>query len=436
MGKFLCEHCGHRFESETKESVVCPNCFWSSSVKEEEAKSSRITIEESRSKSPFLSTRGASPTLPRTFVVGGGVLLVFALVGVIFFAAQYLLKQDQMIQRIASKNAREIASQAPELALLPEEKEVLNRKIVLSPDRKPSPAEKEVLERRIPLRSRSVPGLPTPPWDELQFETFLKSQEFEYKLPLERSYRRKIKNLFKLHYVTATAAFDQKDFIKARDEWIRSLAFPIYKNNVEKHRGVILTMLRPYINDTLSRIGLLNAILVEKESSLEAKIKADYGLLLELLQKGLWEEANAKLLELQKDAEHLDKTQGESQAPPPLPKEINLVDADIRQVLLSQAAPTRGINPGWEMLRRDLVEKEQIIQNYLLETLESVQADYRKALSFIESGNWAAAQGLLQNIRFPAELAEDARAKIKILDKLIPLASTSPEALDSQRKTG
>ncbi len=435
MEKFICEHCGHRFESEPVESIVCPNCSWSTSVKKEEAERPKIVTPKAAPPSrPQTSSASSAP--PRPFVLGGGALLILVLVGVAIFAAQHLLKQDQIIQKIESKNADEIASQAPELALLPAEQEVLNRKISLETDRPLTEAEKQTVNRRIPLRSRSVRGLPTPPWDELQFEAFLKSQELQYKLPLEWSYRRKLKSIFKLHYVAAAAAFDEKDHLKSRDEWIRSLAIPVYKNNIQKHRGVILTMLRPYINDTLSRIGLLSALLTEKESSAEERVKENYAALLELLQNQSWEEANAKLLEIQKDLESLEKTgQAAPAAPPPLPPEINQVDADIREVLLSQAAPSQWMGRDWEVFRQDLLAKERVVQGHLPATFEAVRSDYHKALSFIESGNWAEARELLQKIQFPPELVEDARAKIEILNKLIPPAPLAAESLDSQEKT-
>ena len=224
-------------------------------------------------------------------------------------------------------------------------------------------SEKEILERRVPLRTPKVQGLATPPWDEKQFDAFLKSQEAQYQLPFEWSYRRKLVRLFKAHYLTAAAAFDAKNLLKARDEWIRSLTFPVYQGDIQKHRGVALTMLRPYVNDTLSRIGIMNAKLTEGEIyATEEKIRSSYETLLDLLKKESWEEAGAKILELQKDLE--EATQAwKPVVPPPLPQEVSLIDADIQAVLSAQVAPTEPAIRDWQLLQEDLTAKEKVVQS-------------------------------------------------------------------------
>lgn len=416
MESFTCAHCGHHFESEPAETLVCPNCFWSTSVKKEEAP--QIT--------PFHRS-----VAPKLWLWSGGALFALVLFGISVFAFRHLKKQDEILQKIKSKNAHLIASEAPELTLSGEEQEILNRKIPLEAAPALTDQEKEILRHRILFRSRLTQGIPTPPWNEKQFEEFLKGEELRYQLPLERSYRRKLKQLFRDHYLPAAQAFEAGDFLKARDEWIRSLTLPIYKNDVAKHRGVVLTMLRAFVNDTLSKIGAMNASLMGKDRhATEEAIRSNYESLLDLLAKeGSWEEASAKVLELTKKLEGVEKLPKEVN-PPPLPKEVASVDPDIREVLLAQVAPRQPSLPDWDSLGEDLRTKEKIIQSHLPGTWGARRKQYEEALLLIKNKNWQEARELLQKIDFPEALAEDARAKIRVINKLIH------PSLDSQDKTG
>lgn len=419
MERFTCTHCGHHFESESIETPLCPHCFWSTSVKKEEGENPPISLE-----------KGDSKQEPPQFWRWGGALFVPLLVGISFFAFRHLKKQDEILRKIELKNAQVVASEAPELALSAQERELLNRTLPVEASKILTGREKEILHHQILFRPRLAPGIPTPPWDEKQFEQFLKGEELRYRLPLERSYRRKLKRLFEERYLSAAQAFEAQDFLKARDEWIRSLAFPIYKNDAAKHRGVVLTMLRAFVNDTLSKIGAINASLTAKElHAAEEGIRAADEGLQDLLEKGSWEEANAKILEIEKKLEGVEKLPKEA-APPPLPQEIGSVDSDIREVLLAQAARAEPSLPDWESLRRDLAAKEKLIQSRLPGRTEEIRKQYEQALLLIKNKNWQEAKELLQKIDFPEALASDARAKIKVIDKL------AHPSLDSRGKTG
>jgi len=424
MEKYLCSHCGHRFESASAENLICPNCFWSSSLKKEGEKSAPEAPRQKLSPPAHFSPW-------RWLGVGLGILL---LGGIFLFASRHLQKQNEIIQKIQVKNAKVIASEAPELALLPEEREILSRNVPVEGDVELTDSEKEILGRRIPMKSRLIQGLAAPPWDEKQFNEFLKAQETQYRMPFEWSYRRKLMQLFRQHYVVAAQGFEAKDYLKARDEWIRSLAFPIYQNDPKKHQGVVLTMLRPSINDTLAKIGTMNAFLTQKSGyEKEEKIRSDYDSLYELLQKSSWDEASAKLLELRKELSEIQRSPEAENIPlPPLPQEVSLIDPDIREVLLAQTAPAASAVQDWTSLDQDLTAKEQILKNRLPGTLEMIQKQYQEALDLIRDGNWKEAKELLQKIDFPPALREDAQAKIKILDKSVAPAAVP---LDSEKKT-
>lgn len=422
MEKFVCSHCGNRFESEPAETLICPHCFWSTSVKKVEG------IER--------ETSGTSPSRSLFWAGAGFFVLILALASL--FVSRHLRKQNEILKKIETKNSQVIASQAPELGLSPGEKEILSRRISLSPVHPLSELEKEILARRILLGTRLARGIQTPPWDENQFEAFLKEEETYYKIPLERSYRRKLKQVFRLHYLAAARAFEEKDYLKARNEWILSLAFPIYQNNVDRHRGVVLTMLRPHINDTLSKIGMMNVLLTEKEQyGAEEKIRADYDSLHGLLQNQLWEEASAKILELENQLRGIEKAPV-NVTPPPLPDAVSQIDPDIREVLLAQVSPLPASSRDWESLQQDLAIKAKIIQGQIPSALQATFKQYDEALALIGEQNWTGARRLLKKIDFPEELAEDAKAKIRVLDKWIQpdTATLSGPSLDSKGDSG
>ncbi len=431
MEKFVCTHCDHHFESEPAENLVCPNCYWSTSVKKEQTSPSPEKVlplpkKEAPLVNPF-TLSGAEPERPWLWV--GGVLFILFLAGIAVWAVGHLRSQDKFLQKIKTENAKVIAANQPELALGPEERALLAEKVPVLPVSPLTEKESQVLAPRMPLRSRLPQGLSMPPWDSKQFEEFLKGIQVQYQLPLEWSYRRKLLQLFRNHYLTASAAFEAKEFLKARDEWIRSLAFPVYRNDLQKHRGVVLTMLRPYINDVLSKIGAMNiALRGGSAASGEQAIQAAYQALQELIAKESWDEANAKILEISKLLDRYEPSPS-GVVPPPLPKETALVEPDIQEVLIAQTAPAPSAVPDLAVLRADLTEKEKVIQSRLPEALEAVQKRYDEAIALIKNGNVMEAKEILKKIEYPKALAQDARAKVRILDKI-----TRPP-VDSQEKS-
>lgn len=420
MEKFVCTQCGHHFTAEPAESVICPRCFWSTSVKKDEEKS---PVAMPKAPSKRLEKPPARPIRPALFFGKGVLLSGILFLGISLFVLRYLQSQREVLQKIDSKNAEVISTHAPELSLAPEGQEILFRRVARETKRELTESEQAILARHFSFSAPRVRGLPSPPWDQKQFEAFLKEEELHYRIRLERSYRRKLEELFKKHYAAAAKAFEEKDYLKARDEWIRSLTFPIYRNEVERHRGVVLTMLRSFINDTLLRIGALNALLTEKDLyEKEEKIKGLYQEFYAFLQEPSWEEANAKLLELQTALPEAERTQAAVATPPP-PPEVTQVDAHLREVILAQVAPSTTSAPDWEALRRDLEEKERIIQSRLPESLEAAQKKYGEALALIQNRRWEEARAILESIDFPEELAKDAEEKLKVLSQLASLDS-------------
>lgn len=439
MEKFVCTHCGRHFEGEAGPSLVCPNCFWSTSVEKEEGRRSPATPEKETPPGLSRTRSGAGASLGGFWLWAGMVLAALAFLSIFLFASRHLQKQDEILKKIESKNAEVIATKAPELGLREAEREILNRRVTPEPPGEINESENEILTRRASFRPKGMRGLPSVPWTWREFEEFLKAREAEYKMPLGRSYRKKLEKLFKAHALPAHQAFEAKDYLRARDEWIRSLQFPVYGHDVKKHRGVVLTLLRPYVNDLLSKIGAMNSLLMEKDFySAEERVEKAYRHFYTLLQNHSWEEAQTALLEVTKELEGIQKAPKPVSAPP-LPPEAGSIDEGIRDVLLAQAAPMEPSVLDGEFLRQDLAAKERVVQFRLPETLVRMRQSYDEAVAFLENQNWEEARKLLETVDFPENLADDAKAKIQILERFTqqePPVSGAPPSLDSGEKSG
>src|SRR3989338_6383154 len=363
MDKFVCTHCGRHFEGEAGPSLVCPECFWSTSLEKEEGRRFPANPGRETLPGPSKVRFGSGASLGGFWLWAGIVLAALAFLSIFLFASRHLLKQNEILKKIESKNAEVIATKAPELGLQETEREILNRRVTPDPPGEITESENEILARRVSFRPKGMRGRPSVPWNWKEFEEFLKAREAEYKVPLGRSYRKKLEKLFKAHALPAQEAFEAKDYLKARDEWLRSLAFPISGQVVKKHRGVVPTLLRPYVNDVLSKIGAMNSLLMEKDFySAEEKVEKAYDSFYTLLQNHSWDEARAALLEVMKEWDGIQKAP-RSVSAPPLPPEAGSVDEGIRDVLLAQAAPMEPSVLDGETLRQDLEAKEEGIRS-------------------------------------------------------------------------
>jgi hypothetical protein len=213
-------------------------------------------------------------------------------------------------------------------------------------------------------------------------------------------------------------AFLAGDLMKARDLWVASLAFPLYSQDVRKHRGVALTMLRPLINDTLSKIGALNEMIVEQNfRTREEAITAGYAQFREKLNARAWAEAIDIAGKAEKDMDELDKLAAQESAAPDYTNTAG-VDQDILATLVDIRTPSRPAVADMRALRADIDAKKQLAESFLPERVQEQAAAYDKALSLIASKNWKEAREQLEQIRFPLPLAQDAQAKIQVIEKL------------------
>ena len=359
--RYQCAHCGRRFEAEEKEIVECPGCFWTTSVKkQEETEAAEPAAGPSRLSDKTVQTARRAPfSFPdRLF----SALAAAAAVGAVFILApsiQNALKSRGLLSPPAGVQISPPMKQAPAGGERPplerlseEEKNILARRLEISADRAPSEEEQTILESRAPFQTGIVEKLPSQAWTLTHFKEMLAERERFYNVPLPGSYRGKLERLFTEKYLAADEAFKTGDLAAARDLWIESLAFPAYSKDIQKHRGVALTMLRPFINDTLSKIGAINSVLVERKiREKEQAARRSYEELFGLTRQKFWPEAAATVLTLDRALDQLENPGPLAGAPPPYPAAVSEVDAGIRATLQAISAPpspaVRSRSPTW-----------------------------------------------------------------------------------------
>jgi predicted nucleic acid-binding Zn-ribbon protein len=431
--QYACSHCGKIFEAEDKEILECPGCFWSTTVRRvEDSPPPEMLI----GKEPVATkaTGWFENIRPEIFQKSLFAVLIFsAAVFVLALGIPPLLQWGRaffggkqtfafkMTPKETDKPFRKGAvppAPAP-VVLSDSEQVILDRQVHLTLDQGPTSKEREILDRQIELRTGVVEKLPSQPWSLENFKQMISEQERFYSVTLPGSYKRTLEKMFKEKYLAAQEVFEAGDLLKARDLWVESLAFPIFANDPRKHRGIVLTMLRAFINDTLSKIGAINTSLAEQGvRQKEEDLSRDYVRLSETIRGGLWREALDQIGRVEKDAEGLEGTSASVQVPP-YPASIGGVDADIQRVLTdilkSPAPAVANLNPLNESLR----EKKKVIEGLLPENREADRRAYQEALDLIARKDWEGALRLLGEIRYVSQLAEDAAEKTQVLRRLL-----------------
>lgn len=436
--RYLCDHCGEKFELETPEAKECPSCFWTSSVKREdervaEKKGSLRTSPETLSRS---NRKIISWNLKPLF----RALFFLVILGATGFLAY---KAYQMFIAYSAQSRKALTIKPPDdrmqpqpppvdpLSLLsPQEKEALSGEVTFALDRAPDSGEQAVLGRSIPFQTGWLEKLPSAVWTLEQYEKMLADQEAFYKMPFARSYKKKLVELFKTQYLAAADAFAKGEVLAARDLWVGSLAFPLYSKDLKKHRAVALTMLRPFINDTLSKISAMNQSIVDRRKKLqEQALSAEYQKLTGLIAQKKWKEALALIGQMTQEVDLLRKNAVPSEAPPPYPASFGTIDLDLQRPLMDLMTPSPSTTADLQPLQQDLVEKKEVIEMFTEEYLKDVTALYQSALGLIRDGKWAEAAQALGSIQGPQALQQDAAAKLAILQKI------QGRVLDSSVKT-
>ena len=436
--RFVCNHCGKKFELETPEAKECPGCFWSSSVKREDELLSQ-NKDGSRSSSAPASTSGrkvSSWNLKHLF----RALLVIAILSVAGFLAYkaYTILTSSSSQNWKTfsikppNNSKRSEEPAPDpVALLsPQEKAMLSYEVMIPMDRAPDPGEQEILGRSVSFQTGWIEKLPSAVWTLEQYQKMIAAQEAFYKMPFARSYKKKLEELFKTRYLAAADAFAKGDVLAARNFWVESLAFPLYSTDLKKHRAVALTMLRPFINDTLSKVSAMNQSLLDKGKKLkEQTLSVEYQKLTGLVAQKKWEEALTTTGQMISEVDQLRKNAMPREGPPPYPASFGTIDLDLQRPLMDLMAPSPSSIADLQPLQQDLVEKKEVIETFTEAYLKNTAAVYQAALGLIRDKKWQEAVQALGSIQGPQVLQQDAAGKIAILEKI------AGRTLDSSGKT-
>jgi len=237
-------------------------------------------------------------------------------------------------------------------------------------------------------------------------------------VPLPRSYRNKLQMLFESKYLAGAQAFTEGKLLEARNLWIEALAFPVYANDIEKHRGVVLTMLRSFINDTLSKIGALNGMLVEGPvRDRETKLNGAYGQFQKLISEQNWNAAFEAAQGLLSMADDFDKTTVQTPQVPAYPPSAQ-IDRDIGKSLYDLLETSRPSVADVGALERDVWMKKQVIETLLPARFSESIKYYGEGLSAMDQAQWQMAMDILAKVKEPAVLQRDSAEKIKILEKI------------------
>lgn len=447
LKKYLCTHCGKRFEAEEREIVECPGCFWSTSVKPDSGGTSAVKTSSAAVKSqtpvkmPSLSLSPVNfkpqkllKPLVLTIVIGLVLFLGISVIRSGVFSKDK--KTDIPAVLDAEDGGKPLVSPGAEAkalsaAFTQEEQAVLGRRVTMEESSEPSPEMAELLSREASFQSGSVQRLPSKSWTEETFSKMLAEQEQTYKVTFPRSYRNKIMDLFKTQYLPGSAAFEAGDLLTARNAWVNSLAFPLYSQDPMRHRGVALTMLRPFINDTLSKIGALNTMLVETQlRSREEEISNDYQSLKTMIKEKSWTNAWQAADRLQTKISGFEQSVTPDSSAPPYPDSVRQIDRDIGATLMDILTPPTPPIGNLVPISEDLRTKKAVLETLLPEKRQEQVRYYDEGLGLIQSGDFAGAEAALEKVRFPKVLAEDAAGKIAVLRKL------KNQNLDSPVKTG
>lgn len=430
--RYLCSHCGKRFEAEEKETVECPSCFWSSSVKKEEAPGKPAgkdglvrNVQPPSVKNVKPSSDLSLPELRSKILLFAGIVLFFvALAFLVVYLAPFVRTQIEKAKeqkpKTDIKGPQEVPAEETSLSRLSEnDRQILSQVTSVQPYRIPSEAEKKILDSRVVLKTGFVEKLPSPIWTVQQFEELLDKQEKLYEVPLPNSYRRKLVKLFETKYMPSAQAFENEKILEARNFWVEALAFPIYANNIQMHRGVVLTMLRPFIEDTLAKISVINNQLVEKQiQNFETEISQIYQRLAGLIHLQSWAESLKAVSELENEIKKLEKTSTTMLSPPSYPDGIAFVDDGIRATLFDLLTAQPPVIADLGPLKEDLAVKKEVIQSFLPEYVEKNTQAYQKGLEAVSREEWPEAAEAFSEVKSPLMLKEDAERKLGVLKKL------------------
>lgn len=425
--KYHCAHCSKVFEAEEKDIIECPGCFWTSSVKR---------VDEAGDRAAEILNAPQAPKA--SFKIPWSLLLVFVILGGCVYAVFFnwdrlksLIPSNLANESIHIPESEEIAasetSSDPTSSLLTspwdtlseKDRNILSRRSVFTHERQVSAEENEILTYRAPYETGIVEKLPSGMWSLERFKQLVENQENVYRVPLPRSYKKKLEKHFVATHLPGNQAFENSEILAARDGWVSSLAIPMYSNDLKKHRGVALTMLRPFITDTLSKISAVNNILMERKiRDREIWLSESYGQLLVLLADRSWNKALSLSLKIKTEMDRLMEPEGIVNAPPRYPMVYAQIDEGIRQTLAAlQEIPTPAVSD-YAPILVDINRKEAVIRSFMPVELEKQTMFFNRGMDGIQRKLAVEAIREFSKIEYPVALVSDAKEKMGVLKRI------------------
>jgi hypothetical protein len=426
--KYHCTHCSHDFELEEKDFRRCPKCFWTTSLIPFEERKNSAGAESSLPPSAKPALRTSVPVRKLFFVF----LICTTLSILIVIFAKFSFQLPYSIQNIVKPKVKEplVPGKKSGESLISflnaEEKNRLLKPFQLTIPRKLTEDEEEILKKQvsIPQTLSEKPKLLA--WSEGDFEKMLESEQKKRKVYLGWAYVRAVKKTFEKYVPSAMEAYEKGDYVLARDLFLTSLTFPIYRNDPRRHRAIALVILRPYINDIIGKVAVLNQYLMTQQLATEVNsLFQSYQTLFPVLELQEWDRASQLITELKRRVEsfeHMPQTEQLSYG-----RSFGLLDPEIQMAIQTEAAPKPEAAVNLKTLMIDLNLKEQVVRQNRGDELLKAQKQYEEILSLLEEGNLEEARTKLGTIEAPPELVQDARTKIALIDQTSALQKTKQE---------
>lgn len=437
--KYRCSHCNHSFELAERDFQRCPNCFWTTSlVSLEENIETAFSAREAET--PHFSISNSKRRFPTRqlviflFICAG----LWVIVGIIAvtkpsfpkFSFPSHIPVPQIVRQrmgdIAPGHSEKESDAAVMTFLTPEEKTRLMKPFQVTIPRQLTDDEEEILKKHVSL-PKSIPEKPKLlAWSKDDFETMFEAEQKKRKVYLGWAYGRAVKKVFEKYYPSAVKAYEKGDFRLARDLFLQSLTFPIYRNNPVRHRAVALVILRPFINDVIGKIAVLNQHLaIQKLNADINSINQSYQELFSVLDLQEWEKASRAIADLRRRIEAFENQPSDGRLDESF--FFGLLDPEIRTAIQIEAQPKPEAVADFKALLMDLNLKERVARQNTAEELLKVQKQCEEISRLLQEGNLEAAREKLREIQFPPELVEDVRARIALIDQAYALKGAKEE---------
>ncbi len=434
--KYRCTHCNHTFELSDHEFQRCPNCFWTTSLVNLEEESAQKEINASKPVTTDRSKTRSFFPIPIFFGIAVlGIAVIAVLISIQKGNFKNLKFKAPLLSHLGKKQNMEPPGPSEEgspvrkwsvdqvaKALTEAERTHLSRPFQITVPRQVTEDEEKILKKQVSFPAKLSEKPVIVPWKKEDFENLLSTEQKSRKIQLGWNYERSLNRIFEKNYQAAMKAFDQGDYRLTRTHFIDSLSFPVYRNNRQLYRAVVLVMLRPFINDVIGKIAILNQYLVGQNYLSEVNsIFSTYQALFPVLELQEWEKVLSMITEL-KDQVNAFEQKPKDQAVPP-PASFAALDPEIQSAVQTEASPKPEAAINLKALTVDLDLKEKVVRSNTAEELTGIQKRYQQALLLIGEGNWEEARNILRSIEFPPELVEDVKTKLEIIDKILALSS-------------